>query len=64
MAVIDDKTPDRDLDAMARGGIRAIRINLKLRRRPIPPSRGNVFKQAVKRVQDAIGTSKCTPRRR
>jgi predicted TIM-barrel fold metal-dependent hydrolase len=52
VAVIDDKTPDTDLDAMARRGIRAIRINLTNAGPADPAVARQRFQAAVKRVQD------------
>jgi predicted TIM-barrel fold metal-dependent hydrolase len=51
VAVIDDQTPERDLDAMARAGIRAIRINLTNARQTDPAIARRRFQAAVKRVQ-------------
>jgi predicted TIM-barrel fold metal-dependent hydrolase len=51
VAVIDDGTPDRDLDAMARGGIRAIRINLTNAGQTDPAIARQRFQAAAKRVQ-------------
>jgi predicted TIM-barrel fold metal-dependent hydrolase len=51
VAVIDDKTPDRDLDALGRGGIRAIRINLTNAGRTDPAIARQRFQAALKRVQ-------------
>jgi predicted TIM-barrel fold metal-dependent hydrolase len=51
VAVIDDKTPDSDLDAMGRGGIRAIRINLTNAGQTDPAIARQRFRAAVKRVQ-------------
>src|SRR2546430_2211089 len=47
VAVIDDKTPDAELDAMSRAGIRGIRINLATGGKTADPA------AARKRFQDA-----------
>jgi predicted TIM-barrel fold metal-dependent hydrolase len=51
VAVIDDKTPDSDLDAMARAGFRAIRLNLTTAGQNDPAIARQRFQAAVKRVQ-------------
>jgi predicted TIM-barrel fold metal-dependent hydrolase len=51
VAVIDDKTTDSDLDAMGRGGIRAIRINMTNAGQTDPAIARQRFQAAVKRVQ-------------
>jgi predicted TIM-barrel fold metal-dependent hydrolase len=51
VAVIDDQTTDRDLDALARGGICAIRINLTNAGQTDPAVARRRFQAAVKRVQ-------------
>jgi predicted TIM-barrel fold metal-dependent hydrolase len=51
VAVIDDKTPDSDLDAMARAGFRAIRLNLTTAGQTDPAIARQRFQAAVKRVQ-------------
>jgi predicted TIM-barrel fold metal-dependent hydrolase len=51
VAVIDDKTPDSDLDAMARAGIRAIRLNLTIAGQTDPAIARQRFQAAVERVQ-------------
>jgi predicted TIM-barrel fold metal-dependent hydrolase len=50
VAVIDDKTLDKDLDAMNRGGIRAIRINLTNAGQTDPAIARQRFQAAVKRI--------------
>jgi predicted TIM-barrel fold metal-dependent hydrolase len=50
VAVIDGKTSDGDLDAMHRGGIRAIRINLTNAGQTDPEIGRQRFQAAVKRV--------------
>jgi predicted TIM-barrel fold metal-dependent hydrolase len=52
VAVIDEKTPESDLDAMARAGIRGIRINLATGGKTADPA------AARKRFQDAAERSK------
>jgi predicted TIM-barrel fold metal-dependent hydrolase len=51
VAVIDDKTTESDLDAMGRGGIRAIRINLTNAGQTDPAVARQRFQAAMKRVQ-------------
>ena len=51
VAVIDDHTSDRDLDALGRAGIRAIRINLTTLGQTDPAIARQLFQAAVKRVQ-------------
>jgi len=51
VAVIDDKTPDSDLDAMHRAGVRAIRINLGNAGPPDPAIARQNFQAALQRVQ-------------
>jgi len=51
VAVIDDKTPDSDLDAMAQAGIRAIRINLTTAGQTDPAIARRRFQAAMERVQ-------------
>ena len=51
VAVIDDKTSDSDLDAMRRGGIRAIRINLTNAGQTDPAIARQRFQAALRRVQ-------------
>ncbi len=51
VAVIDDKTPDSELDTMARGGIRAIRINLTNAGQTDPAIARQRFQVALKRVE-------------
>jgi len=52
VAVIDDKTSDSDLDALGRGGIRAIRINMTNAGQTDPAIARQRFQTAVKRVKD------------
>lgn len=51
VAVIDEKTPESDLDAMNQGGIRAIRINLTNAGQTEPAIAQERFQAALKRVQ-------------
>lgn len=51
VAVIDDQTTDRDLDALARSGICAIRINLTNAGPPDPAIARRRFQAAVKRAR-------------
>jgi predicted TIM-barrel fold metal-dependent hydrolase len=51
VAVIDEKTSERDLDAMNRGGIRAIRMNLTNAGQTDPAIARERFQAALKRVQ-------------
>jgi predicted TIM-barrel fold metal-dependent hydrolase len=51
VAVIDDKTPDSDLDAMAKSGIRGIRLNLLTAGISDPAVGVQRFQNAVKRVE-------------
>jgi predicted TIM-barrel fold metal-dependent hydrolase len=52
VAVIDDKTPERELDAMARAGIRGIRINLATGgAAPDPAAARKRFQAAAERVK-------------
>ena len=51
VAVIDDKTPDRDLDAMGRAGIRGIRINSATAGTNDPALVGKRFRDAVERMK-------------
>jgi len=51
VAVIDEKTPDGELDTMARGGIRAIRINLTNAGQTDPAVARQRFQAALKRVE-------------
>ena len=51
VAVIDDKTSDRDLDQLGRGGIRAIRINLTNAGQTGPAIARQRFQAALKRVR-------------
>jgi predicted TIM-barrel fold metal-dependent hydrolase len=51
VAVIDDQTPDSDLDRMARQGIRAIRLNLATAGQIDPAIARQRFQEAVKLVQ-------------
>jgi predicted TIM-barrel fold metal-dependent hydrolase len=51
VAVIDEKTTDRDLDALNRGGIRAIRINMTNAGQTDPGIARQRFQSAVKRVR-------------
>jgi predicted TIM-barrel fold metal-dependent hydrolase len=51
VAVIDDKTPESDLDAMARAGVRGIRINLATSGISDPQVARNRFQSAAERVK-------------
>jgi predicted TIM-barrel fold metal-dependent hydrolase len=51
VAVIDEKTTENDLDAMDRGGIRAIRVNLMNTGQTDPAIAPQRFQAAVKRVR-------------
>jgi predicted TIM-barrel fold metal-dependent hydrolase len=51
VAVIDDKTPDSELDAMARAGIRGIRLNLATGGQNDPSLARKRFQDAVDRVR-------------
>ncbi len=51
VAVIDDQTPERDLDAMARAGVRGIRINSASAGINDPSVIGQRFRQAVDRMR-------------
>jgi predicted TIM-barrel fold metal-dependent hydrolase len=52
VAVIDDKTPESDLDAMARAGVRGIRINLATGgAAPDPAAARKRFQAAAERVK-------------
>jgi len=51
VAVIDDKTPDSDLDAMAKAGFRGIRLNLATGGTNDPEIARKRFKAALPRVQ-------------
>jgi predicted TIM-barrel fold metal-dependent hydrolase len=51
VAVIDDKTSERDLDALQRGGIRAIRINLTNAGQTDPNIARQRFQAAIQRVE-------------
>jgi predicted TIM-barrel fold metal-dependent hydrolase len=50
IAVIDDKTPEADLDRMFRAGVRGIRINLETAGQSDPASARNRFQSAVKQI--------------
>ena len=52
VAVIDDKTPDSDLDAMAKAGFRGIRLNLATGGTNDPELARKRFKGALPRVQE------------
>ena len=51
VAVIDDKTPDSALDAMAKGGIRGIRLNLATAGQNDPEVGRQRFRTAVTRIR-------------
>src|SRR4051812_42402835 len=51
VAVIDDKTPDEELDAMGRAGIRGIRLNLATGGQNDPSAGRRRFESAVERVK-------------
>ncbi len=51
VAVIGERTPDSDLDAMARAGIRGIRINMETAGQTDPAIGRRRFQEAVARVQ-------------
>jgi predicted TIM-barrel fold metal-dependent hydrolase len=50
IAVIDEKTPERDLDAMAAAGFRGIRLNLTIAGQNDPSAARERFQTAAKRV--------------
>jgi len=50
VAVIDDQTPDADIDAMIRTGVRGIRINLETTGQADPAAARARFQAAVKRI--------------
>jgi len=51
VAVIDDKTPDPELDAMARAGVRGIRLNLATGGAADPAAGRRRFERALERVK-------------
>jgi predicted TIM-barrel fold metal-dependent hydrolase len=51
VAVIDDKTPESELDAMARAGVRGIRLNLATGGASDPAAGRSRFERAVERVK-------------
>src|SRR5216684_99966 len=51
VAVIDDKTPESDLDAMARAGVRGIRLNLATGGAADPAAGRSRFERALERVK-------------
>jgi len=51
VAVIDDKTPESELDAMARAGVRGIRLNLATGGAADPAAGRSRFETAVERVK-------------
>ena len=51
VAVIDDKTPESDLDAMAAAGVRGIRLNLATGGHNDPAAGRRRFEQAAERLQ-------------
>ena len=51
VAVIDDKTPDHELDAMARAGVRGIRLKLATGGAADPAAGRSRFERAVARVK-------------
>src|SRR4051812_18599262 len=50
IAVIDDKTPDAQIDAMFRAGVRGIRINLETTGQSDPSAARDRFQAAVKQI--------------
>jgi predicted TIM-barrel fold metal-dependent hydrolase len=52
VAVIDDKTPDSDLDAMGQAGVRGIRLNLATGGVSDPAVGGPRFQAAIERVKN------------
>lgn len=52
VAVIDEKTPDADLDAMAKGGIRGIRLNLTQGGISDPAGARQRFEAALARIKN------------
>ena len=61
VAVIDDKTPEADLDAMNQAGIRGIRLNLATGGVNDPGVGRPRFQAAVEGSRRAAGTSSCSP---
>src|SRR4030081_1690984 len=51
VAVIDDKTPENELEAMARAGVRGIRLNLATGGASDPAAGRERFKRALERVK-------------
>lgn len=51
VAVIDDKTPDRDLDAMGRAGVCGIRLNLATAGVNNPAAAGQQFRVSAERMK-------------
>ena len=51
VAVIDEKTPEQDLDAMASAGIRGIRLNLATGKQAELPLARRLFASAVNRIK-------------
>ena len=51
VAVIDDKTPENELDAMARAGVRGIRLNLATGGASDPAAGRSRFERALERVK-------------
>jgi len=51
VAVIDDKTPESELDAMARAGVRGIRLNLATGGAADPAAGRSRFERALERVK-------------
>jgi len=51
VAVIDDRTPESELDAMARAGVRGIRLNLATGGAADPATGRSRFEKAVERVK-------------
>ncbi len=51
VAVIDDKTPESELDAMARAGVRGIRLNLATGGASDPAAGRQRFERALERVK-------------
>jgi predicted TIM-barrel fold metal-dependent hydrolase len=61
VAVIDDKTSERDLDALHAGGIRGIRLNLATAGINDPAVGRERLRSAITRVANRRGTSRSTP---
>ena len=61
VAVIDDKTPESELDAMGQAGIRGIRLNLATGGTSDPAVGRRAFKPPSSASRRATGTSRCSP---